>query len=74
MIQKAPEIRGFFCTFGLKMLYFFVFTHYPTQNCFTLLLEMLQPKPGERSSSGSDIIHRDASCCNRHLRVFYRPF
>ncbi|MEN5277695.1 hypothetical protein ABE527_12170 [Brucella sp. TWI432] len=28
----------------LKMLYLFVFTHYPTQSRFALLLEMLQKK------------------------------
>jgi len=26
---------------SLEMLYFFVFSHYPTQNRFALLLEML---------------------------------
>ncbi|OYR16127.1 hypothetical protein CEV33_0179 [Brucella grignonensis] len=26
---------------SLEMLYLFVFSHYPTRNCFALLLEML---------------------------------
>ncbi|EEZ33103.1 Hypothetical protein BROD_0809 [Brucella sp. NF 2653] len=35
--SRAAPVR----TESLEPLYLFVFTHYPTQNRFTLLLEML---------------------------------
>ncbi len=40
-VRWADFLAQMLRTFGSKIRYFFIFTHYPTQNRFALLLEML---------------------------------
>ncbi|EEX82771.1 predicted protein [Brucella ceti M644/93/1] len=39
-VRWADFLAQMLRTFGSKIRYFFIFTHYPTQNRFALLLEM----------------------------------